>query len=145
MDPFLRSKHGPLAGYPDPLITLPGVPPRPPEKHPVNRPTSSSSNPPPQSPSGVLRRCPSGLAIKSFLQPAELLKTDVARFSELPPMLDMTNNDYKEDDDSDNTSDFGSVEGKLPVSLKQTDFSLNQFAKMMGQANYSAFNKSKKV
>jgi hypothetical protein len=60
-------------------------------------------------------------------------------------MLEMTNNDYEEDDDSDNTSDFGSVEGKLPVILKQTDFSLNQFAKMMGQANYSAFNKSKKV
>jgi len=62
-DPFLRSKPGPLAGYPDPLLTL----------------------------------------------------------------------------------DLGSAEGKSIVSLKQTAFSLTQFAKRMGQANYSAFTKWKKV
>jgi hypothetical protein len=37
------------------------------------------------------------------------------------------------------------AEGKPPISLKQTEFSLKQFAKTMGQPNYSAFNEWKKV
>jgi len=49
------------------------------------------------------------------------------------------------DDESDDLPDLGGAEGKPPVSLKQTEFSLKQFAKRMGQANYSAFNKWKKV
>ena len=32
-----------------------------------------------------------------------------------------------------------------PLTLKQSEFSLKQFAKRMGQANYSAYNKWKKV
>ena len=40
---------------------------------------------------------------------------------------------------------MGGADGKLPVSLKQTEFSLKQFAKRMGQANNSAFNKWKSV
>jgi hypothetical protein len=39
---------------------------------------------------------------------------------------------------------LGGAEGKPPVSLKQTKFSLKQFAKRMGQANYSAFKKWEK-
>jgi len=40
---------------------------------------------------------------------------------------------------------LGGAEGKPPISLKQTEFSLKQFAKRMGQPNYSTFNKWKKV
>jgi len=52
---------------------------------------------------------------------------------------------YDADDESDDSSHLGGEEGKPPISLKQTEFSLKQFAKRMGQANYSAFNKWKKV
>jgi len=45
------------------------------------------------------------------------------------------------DDESDYFLDLSSTVGKLPISLKQMEFSLKQFPKMMGQANYSAFNK----
>jgi len=54
-------------------------------------------------------------------------------------------NEYDADDESDDSSNLGGAEGKPPVSLKQPEFSLKQFAKRMGQANYSAFNKWKKV
>jgi hypothetical protein len=36
------------------------------------------------------------------------------------------------------------TEGNPAISLKTTEFSLKQFVKLMGQANYSAFNKWKK-
>jgi hypothetical protein len=44
----------------------------------------------------------------------------------------MSYDDYDADDVSNDSSDSGSAEGKLPVSLKQTEFSLMQFAKRMG-------------
>ena len=53
--------------------------------------------------------------------------------------------DYDADDESDDSSDLNSAEGKLPVSLKPTEFSLKQSANRMEQANYSGFNKWKKV
>jgi hypothetical protein len=37
------------------------------------------------------------------------------------------------------------MESNPPISLNQADFSFKQFAKMMGQANYSMFTKWKKV
>jgi hypothetical protein len=37
------------------------------------------------------------------------------------------------------------MEGNPAISLKKLEFSLKQFVKMMGQANYSAFNKWKKA
>jgi hypothetical protein len=40
---------------------------------------------------------------------------------------------------------LGGAEGNDPISLKQTEFSLKQFAKMMGQPNFCAFNMWKKV
>jgi hypothetical protein len=40
---------------------------------------------------------------------------------------------------------LGSAEGKPPVSLKFTEFSLKQFAQRMGQANYIALNRWNKV
>ena len=57
----------------------------------------------------------------------------------------MSYNEYDAADESDDSSDLGGAEGKPPISLKQTEFSLKQFAKRMGWANYSAFNKWKKV
>jgi len=40
---------------------------------------------------------------------------------------------------------MGAAEGKVPISLKQREFTLKQFAKWMGHSNYSAFNKWKKL
>jgi len=57
----------------------------------------------------------------------------------------MSYNEYDAADDSDDLLDSGGAEGKPPISLKQTKFTLKQFAKRMGQANYSAFNKWQKV
>jgi len=57
----------------------------------------------------------------------------------------MSYNEYDVADQSDDSSDLGGAERKPPISLKQTKFSLKQFDKRMGQANYSAFNKWKKV
>jgi len=57
----------------------------------------------------------------------------------------MSYGEYDAADESDNFSDLGGAEGKPPISLKQMEFSSKQFAKRMGQANYSAFNKWKKV
>jgi hypothetical protein len=53
--------------------------------------------------------------------------------------------EFDADYESDDSSDLGGAEGKAPTSLKQTEFSLKQFAKRMGQPNFSAFNKWKKV
>jgi hypothetical protein len=47
--------------------------------------------------------------------------------------------------ESDDSSDVGGAERKAPTSLKQTEFSLKLFAKRMGQPNFSAFDKWKKV
>jgi hypothetical protein len=57
----------------------------------------------------------------------------------------MSSDEYHAADESHNLSDLGSAEGKLPISLKQTEFSLKQFAKRMGQPNFITFNKWKKV
>jgi len=54
-------------------------------------------------------------------------------------------NEHDAADESDDSLDMGGAECKPPISLKQTEFSLKQCAKSMGQANYSAFNKWKKV
>jgi len=48
---------------------------------------------------------------------------------------------FDADYESDDSSELGGAEGKAPTSLKQTEFSLKQFAKRMGQPNFSAFNK----
>jgi len=57
----------------------------------------------------------------------------------------MSYDEYDAADESVNLSDFGCAEGKPPISLQQMEFSLKQFAKRMGQPNFSAFNKWKKV
>ena len=57
----------------------------------------------------------------------------------------MSYDEYDVADERDHLSDLAGAEGKPPKSLKQMEFSLNQFAKRMGQPNFSAFNKWKKV
>jgi len=121
------------------------VPPGPLETHPVNQPTLSSCNPPPERTSGAPRRFPISLSMKQFQPPAELRKIDDIRIAELPPLPEMSYDDYDADDESNNLSDLGGAEGKPPVNLKQTEFSLKKFVKRMGQANYSVFNKWKKA
>jgi hypothetical protein len=57
----------------------------------------------------------------------------------------MSYDEYDAADGSDDLSDLGSAEAKPPISLKQMQFSLKQFAKRMRQPNSGAFNKGKKV
>jgi len=47
----------------------------------------------------------------------------------------MSYDEYDAADGSNNLSDLGGAEGKPPISLKQTEFSLKQFGKRMGQPN----------
>jgi len=63
----------------------------------------------------------------------------------MPPLPEICYDEFDADAESDDSSDLGGAEGKAPISLKQTEFSLKQFAKRMGQPNFSAFNKWKKV
>jgi hypothetical protein len=80
-----------------------------------------------------------------FQPPAELQKTDVAGIADLPPLPEMFNDGYYADDEWDDLSDLGGAEAKPSISLKQMECSLKQFAKRMGQPNFSALNKWKKV
>jgi hypothetical protein len=75
----------------------------------------------------------------------ELRKTDVARIVDLPPSPENSYDKYDADDGSDVSLDLYGVESKPPVRLKQTEFSLMQYAKRMGKGNCSLFNKQKKV
>jgi len=122
----------------------PRVPPGPLGNHPLNQPTSSSLTPPPQPPSGAPGTHPISVLTKRFQPPAETRNTDVPVIADLPPLPEMSYNEYDADDESDDSSDLGGAEGKPPISQKQTEFSLKQFAKRMGQANYSACNRWKK-
>ena len=96
-------------------------------------------------PSGALERHPISLLMKRFKPAAELRKTYVAGIADLPPLPEMSYDECNADDESDNSSDLGGAEGKPPISLKQTEFSLKQYAKRMVQPNFSAFNKWKTV
>jgi len=123
----------------------PRVPPGPLGNRPLNQPTSSSSTPPPQPPSGAPGRHPISLPTKRFRSPVETRNTDVTVIGDLSPWPEMSYNEYDADDESDDSSDLGGAEGKPPISQKQTEFSVKQLAKRMGQANSSACNRWKKV
>ena len=122
----------------------PRVPPAPAANNPVNRPTLSSSTPYGQLP-GAPGRPPISLPTKRFQPAAEPRRTDVAGIADLPPLPEISYDEFDADYESDDSSDLGGAEGKAPTSLKQTEFCLKQFAKRMGQPNFSAFNKWKKV
>jgi hypothetical protein len=123
----------------------PRVPPEPPANHSVNQPTFSSSTPPPHPPSGTPVRYSIILPTKRFLPPAEQWIPGVAAIVDMPSLPDMSYDEYDAVDESQDSSDLGSAEGKPPISLKQTEFSLKHFAKKMGQPNIRAFNKWRKV
>jgi len=122
----------------------PRVPPALPGNIPVIRPTSSASTPYGQLP-GAPGRLPICLPTKRFQPAAEPRRTDVAGIADLPPLPEISYDKFDADFESDDSPDLGRAEGKAPNSLKQTEFSLKQFAKGMGQPNFSAFNKWKKV
>jgi hypothetical protein len=51
----------------------------------------------------------------------------------LPQLPDIPYDQFDTDNESDDSSDLGGAEGQPPISLKQMQSSLKQFAKMMGQ------------
>jgi hypothetical protein len=83
--------------------------------------------------------------MKQFLPPGYPWEADVERIADLPTLLEISKDVDNRDDTRDNSLAPGSAEGKLPVSMKQTKFSLNQYAKRTRQANYNAFNRWQKV
>jgi len=122
----------------------PRVPPALPGNIPVFQPTSSASTP-----YGQLPREPGippiRLPTKRFQPAAELRRTDIEGIADWPPLPDIAYDEFDSDYESDDSSDLGWAEGKAPISLEQTEFSLKQFARRMGQPNFSAYNKWKKV
>ena len=64
---------------------------------------------------------------------------------DLPLLPEISYDKFDTDNESDDSLDFGGAKAKAPISLKQTEFSLKQFAKRMGQSNFTTFNKWKKV
>ena len=69
----------------------------------------------------------------------------MAGIADLHTVAEISNDEFDADAESNYSSGLGGAEGTAPISLKQTEFSLKQFAKRIGQANLSAFNKWKKV
>jgi len=122
----------------------PRVPPALPGNIPVIRSTSSASTPYGQLP-GAPWRPHISLPTKQFQPVAELCRTDVAGIADLSSLPEISYDKFDADHETDDLSDLGGAEGKAPISLKQTEFSLKQFATRMGQPNFSAFNKWKKV
>jgi len=120
------------------------VHPAPPGHNPVIRLTSSTSTAPGQHPSAPGRPVIS-LRTKQFLLAAEPPRTDVAGIADLPPLADISDDEYNADYESDDLSYLGGAKGKAPGSLKQMEFSLKQCVKGMWQPNFSTFNKWKKV
>jgi len=109
----------------------PRVPPALPGNIPVIQPTSSSSTPYGQLP-GAPGRPPMSLPTKRFQPAAEPRWTDVAGIADLPPLPEIAYDELDADYESDDSSDLGGAEGKAPTCLKQTEFSLKQFAKGWG-------------
>jgi len=122
----------------------PRVPPALPGYIAVIQPTSSASTPYRHLPRRTWET-PISLPKKQFQMAAEPRKTDVGGIADLPPFPEISDDKFDADYESDDSSDLGRAEGKAPINLKQTESSSKQFAKRMGQPNFSAFNKWKKV
>jgi hypothetical protein len=79
-------------------------------------------------------------------QPAvELCRTDVAGIADLPPLPDISYDEFDADAESDDLFDFVGAKGKAPISSKQTEFFKKEFAILIGQRNISKFNMWKNV
>jgi hypothetical protein len=83
--------------------------------------------------------------MKRIQPPAIPRKPHVAGVADLPLLLDMSCDEHDAADESNKSSDLSGTEGKPPISPKQTEFSLKQFANRMGQPNFSLSNKWHKV
>jgi len=122
----------------------PRVPPATSRNIPVLWPTPSASTP--YGPiSGTPGRPPISLARKRLQLAAELRSTDVAGIANFPHLQDISYDKFDADCVSDDSSDLGGAQGKDPVSVKQMEFSLKQFAEWMGQPTFGTFNKWKKL
>jgi hypothetical protein len=114
------------------------------KNNPVIQPTSSSSTAPGQIP-GAPGRPTIRITRKHYLPAAELRRKDVAGTPDLHSLPEISYDEYDPDGENDDTSDLGLAQGKAPISLKQTESSLKQFAKFIGQSNFSACKKWEKV
>jgi hypothetical protein len=83
--------------------------------------------------------------MKHLQQAAEPQRTDVGGIADLPRSPEILYDEYDADYERDDLLDLGGAEANAPIILKDMGFSLKQFAKRMGQPNFSAFNKWKKV
>jgi len=87
------SQMFPPAKFPERVPWSPGTPRvllGPPGNHPVNRPTSSSSTPPPQPPSGAPGKHPFSLPLRRFQPPVEPQTTDIQGIADSPPLPEMS-------------------------------------------------------
>ena len=111
------------------------VPTAQPRNNPVIRPTSSFPSAPGQLPvaSG---RPPINLPTQRLQSTVESRRTDVAGIADLPPLPDIAYDKYNAHYERDDSSELGGAKGKAPISLQQTELSLTQFAKRMGQPNF---------
>jgi len=137
----------PCQQFPKQGLTCPCTPrvsPAPPGNNAVIRSTSCTSTPYIQLP-GKPGRPPISLPTKRFEQAAELRRSDVIGISDLPPVPDISSDKFDADYESHVSSDLSCGEVKAPISLKEMEFSVNQFAKNMGQPIFSTFNKWNKV
>jgi len=130
--------HGPSSAG------APRVPPALPGDNPVICPTSSAATVP-ELLSGEPGRSPIRDPTKRFQPAVDPRRTDDARITDLPPLPEIFYDEYDADYESDNSSNLGGAKDQAPMSSKQMEFSLKQFAKRMGQPNFSTFNKWKKV
>jgi hypothetical protein len=55
----------------------------------------------------------------------ELQDTEVVEIVYMPSLLEISYHNYDSDDKGDNSFNLDGTEGKSPISLKQTEFSLN--------------------
>jgi hypothetical protein len=82
--------------------------------------------------------------MKRIKSAADWCNKDVAVIADLPPLQDITHDQYDADYVSDNLSALGGAECKAPISLKQIELSLEQFVKSMVQPNCSTFHNGRK-
>jgi len=68
-----------------------------------------------------------------FLPPVELRKSDGAGIVDLPSVQEICYDKYNAKDECDDLPNLHSAGSIPPIHLKQTEFSLPQFATRMGQ------------
>jgi len=64
-----------------------------------------------------------------FQPPAQSWNTEVAQIADLHSVRQISYDESDRDDESDDLFNFGSADGKPPISHNQTEFSLKQYAK----------------